>query len=381
MAFTGKATYASFSAEVSRDVSPLVSLLAPRVTPLLDYLGDPLEPTNTPVGSTEHLWLEDEYAPAFTLTMSTAVESATADTGIQVNAWGLKVQVGDILSLRTVDTDNEHLLVISIPGANSILVSRAFGGTTNTSLAAGSALGFVGNAKLEGADREPDISRVRVTKTNWVQYMAKPIEISGTMEAVIKDGGIVSEFSYQAQNRIEEVMRDLERSALLGSSIGTIGSSTVRRTMKGVWRWITTTHTVVTFSQSFLDNAILAGVEKGATGGYDTLIAGARVKIALDQLPATSLMQYRDDRTAGTNIQEYLSGLAGPMRIVYTPQMDSRGAILCRKQDLAVKPLRGRTLQLKEYAETKDSRQGEVIGEYTVEVRRADQMVRLYFTG
>ena len=44
-------------------------------------------------------------------------------------------------------------------------------------------------------------------------------------------------------------------------------------------------------------------------------------------------------------------------------------------------PLQGRSFQLKNYAETKDARQGELVGEYTVEVRRAASMVRGYITG
>ena len=41
MAFSGKATYSAFAAELVRDVSPVISLLSPRRTPFLEFIGDP----------------------------------------------------------------------------------------------------------------------------------------------------------------------------------------------------------------------------------------------------------------------------------------------------------------------------------------------------
>lgn len=381
MAFSGKATYSAFAAELVRDVSPVISLLSPRRTPFLEFIGDPVHVANVAVGSTEHIWLEDELTPQFTLTVSTAVDSATANTGIQVDGWGAKVQEGDILRIGGFDTTEEHVAVLSAVGTNSILVSRAFGGTDNTSLAAGGTLGFVGNAKLEGDDRKPDISSVRTQKTNWVQYYAKPIEVSGTMEAVNKEGGVGSEYNYQAVDRIETALRDLESSALLGSSAQTIGDGSTRRTMKGIWRWITSTHTAATVTQSFIDNAILAGYLNGAQS-YDFIVCGPRVKLGFDRLPGAAIVQSREEETFGTQVTLYQSGLSEtPLRVINTRQMDARGFVIGRSDDIRVVPLQGRSFQLKNYAETKDARQGELVGEYTVEVRRAASMVRGYITG
>jgi len=381
MAFSGKATYAAFSVEVQKDVSPTISLLSPRATPFLDFIGDPARAGNVAVGSTEHIWLEDELTPNFTLTVSTAINSATAATGIQVNGWGARVQEGDILRLGGFDTTEEHLVVTSAVGVNSILVSRAFGGTTNYSLAAGGTLGFVSNAKLEGEDRKGDISSVRVQKKNFVQYYAKPIEVSATMEAVNKEGGIGSEYNRQAVDRIETAIRDLESSALMGASVETIGDGTTRRTVKGIWRWITSTHTAVTLTQSFIDNAILAGFLAGGSS-YDFIVCGPRVKLGFDRLPGAAIVQARSDHGIGTKVTEYNSGLSDtPLRVINTRQMDARGFIIGRSDDIAVLPLNGRSFQLKNYAETKDAKQGELVGEYTTEVRRSATMVRGYITG
>jgi hypothetical protein len=381
MAFTGKATTDAFSVEIQKDVSPIISLLSPRHTPFLDYIGDPTRTANVAAGSIEHIWLEDELTPQFTLTVSSAINSATAATGIQVDGWGDKIQEGDMLRLGGFDTTEEILEVTSAVGANSILVNRAFGGTTNYSLAAGGTLGFVANAKHEGEDRKNDISRVRVQKKNFVQYYAKPIEVSATMEAVNKEGGIGSEYNYQAVDRVETAIRDLESSLLLGASVETIGDGTTRRTVKGMWRWATTTHTAVTLTQSFVDNAILAGYLLGSAE-YDFIVCGPRVKQGFDRLPGAAVVMSQAEQTIGTQVTVYRSGLSGrDLQVINTRQMDPRGFIIGRSDDVAVLPLQGRSFQLKNYAETKDAKQGELVGEYTAEFRRAATMVRGYITG
>jgi hypothetical protein len=201
------------------------------------------------------------------------------------------------------------------------------------------------------------------------------------MEAVNKEGGIGSEYNYQGVDRIETALRDLETSALLGSSIETIGDGSTRRTMKGIWRFITETHTAITLTQSFIDNAILAGYMKGASE-YDFIVVGPRVKLGFDRLPGAAVVQSRAEQTVGTQVTLYQSGLSEtPLRVINTRQMDARGFIIGRSDDIAIKPLQNRSFQLKNYAETKDSRQGELIGEYTAEVRRAGTMVRGYITG
>lgn len=381
MAFSGKPTHATYELELLKDVSAVVSRLSEISVPFLSFIGDPEGFANVAVGSTEHNWLEDEYTPGFTLTASTAVDSATAATGVQVDGWGDKLQLGDILRIGGFDTTEEHVLITSIVGANSVLFNRAFGGTSNHSLAAGGVFGFVSNAKLEGEDRQPDISLVRTQKTNWVHYMAKPVEVSGTMEAVAKAGGITSEYDYQMADRLRGILRDLERQVLLGASVGTIGDGTNRRTLKGAWNWITNTHTATTMSTSFLDNAVESGYDLGGDE-YDFLVLGSRAKVQLDQTPAVNIIQTVDETKIGHMVTVYQSGLSpSPIRVITTRQMDPRGFILGRREDFRVLPLKGRSFQRHDYAETKDSKQGEVFGEYTLEVRRAGAQVRGYVTG
>ena len=225
MAFTGKATYSAFAAEVAVDVSPIIAVRAPIVTPVLDLIGDAMRPVIAE--STEHTWREDEYAPAFTLICSSAITSVTAgDVEAHNVDFAPYVQVGDIVQLGSQDDANgvEHIQIASIAvtvndgtGATSLYFRRAVFGTSIRSATAGTSLTFLANASLEGEAQRPDISRVRVTKTNWVQPFVKPVEVSLSMDAVTKYS-VGSEFNFQAQRRMDEALRDLENACLRGTS-------------------------------------------------------------------------------------------------------------------------------------------------------------------
>ena len=82
MAFTGKATYSAGATlpELAEDVADLVSIVSPYETPLLDHLGDPPRPA----ASTYHEWLEDELLPN-----TDAINDATwtDPAAMQPSAW------------------------------------------------------------------------------------------------------------------------------------------------------------------------------------------------------------------------------------------------------------------------------------------------------
>src|SRR3954463_14772274 len=99
MAFSGLSTNKYFTPSlVGEDISEIIRTLAPYEAPLLDWLGDP----DGYATSTKHEFIEDFLRPR-TITASTAVASATANTGIQVNGLGEALTVGTILELTTRD--------------------------------------------------------------------------------------------------------------------------------------------------------------------------------------------------------------------------------------------------------------------------------------
>ncbi len=392
MAFTGKTTYSATDAEVARDVAALISLRAPVVTPVLDRIGDAINPAPASAAeATEHTWRDEELSPGITLICSTQITSVTATEALEVDGWAGRVQVGDVLQLGSVDDTNgvENVQIASIIGgggsasANSIVLTRAVFGTTMRSATAGTSLTFIANASLEGEAQRPDISAVRVVRKNFIQNIVKPVEVSLTMEQVTKDAGVGSEFDHQVGRRIDEALRDLENSFLRGTSTETIGNGSVYRTMKGLWSWISNTHTVTDngLSTDFIDDAILSGWQLGRVGGYNVMFVGATAQRKLDGLPEVQRVASQNDRNITRVVRTYESGLSGgPIEIIVTPQMDPRAFIITHTDDLAVIPLQGRSFQVYDYARTGQSRKAELVGEYTAEVRRHQTMIRGYIT-
>jgi len=391
MAFTGKATYSSFAAEVAVDVSPIIAVRAPMIVPVLNLIGDATNPVAAQ--STEHTWREDEYSPAFTLICSSALTSVAAGDHVTYNVdFAPYVQVGDVVQLGSQDDANgiEHLRISSIAvtvkdgtGVTSLVMQRGVFGTSVRSATAGTSLHFIANASLEGENQRPDISRVRVPKTNWVQPIVKPVEVSLSMDAVTKYGQIGSEFDFQAQRRIDEGLRDLENAILRGTSGETVGNGTTYRTIKGLWSWITNTRTVTQaqIDTDFLDDAIESGWLLGRYSGYNLMIVGGTTQKLLDRLPDVQRTASQDERGITRVVRTYESGLTGgPMRIVVTPNFDPRAFIITHTDDLAVVPLQERSFQFYNYALTGQSRKGELAGEYTLEARNAVTMVRGYIT-
>jgi hypothetical protein len=94
MAFSGKATYDN-SAQIGEDVSDIMLLISPNETPFLDVLPPPL----TPAHNIYHQWGEEKLGPD-RLVVSTAVNSATAATGVTINGFGNQLQRGMLVELE-----------------------------------------------------------------------------------------------------------------------------------------------------------------------------------------------------------------------------------------------------------------------------------------
>ncbi len=168
-----------------------------------------------------------------------------------------------------------------------------------------------------------------------------------------------------------------------GTSTETAGNGSTYRTIKGLWNWITNTHTVTQnkLDTDFIDDAIESGWLLGRYGGYNLMVVGGTAQKFLDRLPDVQRTAMQDERGITRVVRTYESGLTGgPMRIVVTPNCDPRAFIITHTDDLAAVPLQERSFQFYNYALTGQSRKGELAGEYTLEVRNAVTMVRGYIT-
>jgi hypothetical protein len=367
MAFTGRATYDNDEL-IAEDVSNLVSTISPFETPLLDYLGDAASPATNVL----HEWVEDSLSPG-SLIHSSAIGSVLTNTAFRVNGTGNELQVGDILRMvpGNIIAGEELMQVVTVHGANSITVSRAFGGVGANSSAAGGTLELISNASLEGADVSGDIGMNRTRNFNFVQQFQKPIEVSDTQRAVNNLGGIDDEYAYQLEARTKEILRDLEKAVILGAAGGnSFGSATAYRSMKGIWRFITTNQNTTTaaLDDSFLGDSLVKSAWDNGGDDVDVIIADAQWKRAIDGLIDTRIRVTTDEDTLRTEVTYYESSFGRQAILPPSRHMPYKSAMALASDRIEVVPLQGRSFQHQQLAKTGHATKGVVVGEYTVAV-------------
>lgn len=384
MAFTGHAVYdTGVMDEIAESVQTVITDISPRETPFLDATGD----ADLPARHVLHEWLEDDLAPN-RLAAGAAVASSTADTAIAVSGGlGRFMQPNQVLSATTVTSGQgsaEHMRILSIQGPNTIVVERAFAGTSASSYDSADLFIVIGNATLDGQDVSVDSSRPRTRVNNWTQIFKQDVIVSGTSESMDYLGGITSEMSHQVRKKLIEAMRELERTVILGrTGVNTTGSGTAVRSMRGLMQFIdataanvktytTTTGSAATaFEQNLLD-AIEVAWQNGGTD-IDLIMAGAKLKRQIDQLNAERIRTVNVDPRFGNTVYQFTCAY-GELRIMLNRWMHGNQAVVVATDRVKVTPLQKRAFTYKPIATRGDWEGGMVIGEYTLEVRNPKGM-------
>ncbi len=369
MSFTGKATYTAGSAlpESAEDVSDLVSIASPFETPLLDALGDAPRPTR----STVHEWMEDALLPNTDTVNDTVYGNATTDTAFTV-AHGSRFRAGDSIRIST----GEVMLVTGV-ATNDLTVVRGYGGSTAAALSNGLVITILGNAALEGDDAAAARFTSRNRVANYTQIFSATAEVSGSEEAVSQIG-IGSELTFQANNRLRELLRDLESTVIGGRAAASSpeGNASTRRTMKGLLQFITTNRLspgVGGFpSDSALSeeqlNLALRQLWTGSNARVDLIVVGGQEKRSMNNFISASR---RFDQMA-TGFRQLISSYEsdfGICRVILSRAVPAGTVLLLDSTRIGVLPLAGRSFQFKRLAQVGDRSTGQVLGEYTLELR------------
>lgn len=374
MPFSGKATYDNYPL-IGEDVSDILLNMSVTETPFLDLLPEPEQPAINVV----HQWTEEALGPD-RLTTSTAINSATAATGVQVAGFANLLTVGQLLEL---ENQGEIVQVASIPGANSLLLNRNFGSRGVSSMVAGSNLFVISTAELEGSETSGDITRARTRRINYCQIFKKPVTISGTDRSVITAPDIGDEFDHQVTLRVIESARDFEKAILRSVASGSsIGSASAYRTMDGLRQWFTNLNSTIaatSFAANPLDyvNDQLQNAWNAGARDLDVIVCGSQWKRELSSTNAARLLIDQNDPTARRQI-EYIQTDFGSPRLVLTPWLPDRHIMGVSTRRVRPVPLRGRSFQRQDLAKTGDSDKAHVIGEYTLEVHHPDKMFQAH---
>ena len=372
MAFTGKATYSAGTTlpELAEDVSDLIGIISPYETPLLDALGDPMKEAT----STHHEWLEDELLPNKDAINDDTFTDPAADTDFVVDN-GSRFRVGDQIQ---VEGSEELMLVTAVDtGTNTLTVVRGYAGTTAEDLADNQVINILGNAALEGADKPGVRFTNRSRCGNYTQIFTAAVEVSGT-DVAASQLGLADEMDYQKQERLRELLRDLENTVINGGQPGSNpeGSSSVRRSMKGIIQHLSTNvfHTGDSGFPTGNDlneakiNYVLRRIWESSNGNVDLIVVGGFQKRKINAFTADSRSYAANDTTFTDMISVYESDF-GVCRVVTTRWLPQGAVLLLDSSRVSVLPLAGRSFHFKPLASSGDYECGELIGEYAVELK------------
>ncbi len=356
MPFSGLATYDNFEG-IGEDVSDLVAFIAPFETPLLDVIGM----SDQAATSVKHEWLEDTLNPT-TDVASTAVASAAGQTGINV-AHSPYFRIGDVVQI-----DKEVMLVNSVFETNTIGVTRGYGATAAAAHIVGSTITIIGNAALEGEDTDEDRTTRQVRKQNYCQIMKVGVKISGTAQAVgwITTGDKLADAKVM---RLRELLRDLEKTVLLGrTDVSTIGSDTARRTMAGiVCSLATNVVSYGTLTESALGNLLQLCYNQGSRD-VDLILAPPKQKRLISGWNG-SRIHVTNDANAYRNVVEVYESDFGAQRVIMNRWLPDDTILVLDSSRIKVVPLKGRSFQYEELSKGGDYVRGQVVGEYSLELR------------
>ncbi len=384
MAFTGKATYGAGVdlPELVEDVSDVIGIVSPYETALLDHIGD----AKRPAQSTVHEWIEDELmANADAINQSSFSPSATTATTITVDN-GSRFNVGDLVQ---PENSGEVMFVAAVTG-DTLSVVRGYGATTSEALADNMVLNILGNAALEGDDAPVARFTNRTRQQNYTQIFTSSIDVSGSMQAS-RAFGVDDEVDYQKQERMRELLRDLENCVINGVApeFTQVGSASVRRSMNGIIPLIQTNDLAPgedgmpdgsgTGSDELneeLLNAALRRVWDQSSGSVDTIVVGGAQKRKINDFASAS-RQYVPEETSFRDMINVYESDFGVCRVVLSRWVPADTLLLLDSSRIEVMPLQGRSFHFKPLAASGDSFKGQVIGEYTLEMKNEQAHAKL----
>lgn len=375
MSFSGKATYTAGATlpEIAEDVSDVIGIVSPHETPLLDHLGDPQRQAT----STIHEWLEDALLPNTDAVDDASLTGPTTLTTFTVEN-GDRFRVGDQIRLAGKP---EVMLVTGVSG-DDLTVTRQYGGSTSAAVADNDVVQIIGNAALEGDDAPVARFTSRSRQRNYTQIFTASIEVSGSQLAAT-GVGVRDELDWQKQERLRELLRDLENCVINGiaPAANQQGSASVRRTMNGI-RSLIQTNVFLPGSDPIPEgagsnadllnedvlNAALRAVWEQSSGGIDTIVCGGFQKRRINSFISSSQRFARRDVTFKELVNVYESDF-GVCRVIMSRWVPADAVLLLDSSRISVMPLAGRSFHFKPLAASGDADLGQVIGEYTLEFR------------
>ena len=334
----------------ARDVSAAFNLINRPETPLLNAVEQP----GSALNDTHYWW--DDVRQAIQTSLTAAY---TKDALVLPVAAITGIRVGTLLAV-----DNILYRVASIATLNVTVVLLSSADVAHSS---GAVVTILGNAALEGADYEDADWTTEVQRYNVTQILNDFIRVTGTQRAIRReanDGDLVLQM---AERKLERLYLDLGRMIWRGIRVAPT-DNTGRRIMGGVDWFISQNGyapSAATFSEDNFDAFLLALDQLGANLGEIWVNPAAMSYFS--GLDSSKVQLQREDTTRGVYVNRYISKYGHELLLKTDPNAPTGKIYVFRTDQVKVRPLAGRQMQVQDLAKTGDSEKKEILGEYTCE--------------
>lgn len=277
-----------------------------------------------PFADAQLTWVEDTLNQT-KITGDTAASLASTTTTINVAQSDAAVmKVGYILEADTTVGGGLEQMQVTAIAATALTVSRAFKGTAAT-YTTNTVFRVVNTPINPNSDLGPDLSRQRLTKTNFINRFRKDVNIDS--EAIIRaqngyTPGVVDELGYQVQQRYAELLRDIEQAVLYSYPNASGNPTNDFQTMYGLVSMLDGTFnataapvtTAEALTDTVLNNMIQNIFKQGAVSKL--LATGPRLTQVIGALYSDTIRREQSDRVRGFFVNVFDPSMANPHTII-----------------------------------------------------------------
>ena len=356
------------ASNIHEDLRDVVDLIGPAETPFLARIGFGGEPaTNTKID-----WAEDELHAISTLTTEALDNS---ETGVDVTATtGTEFYEGSIIEVD--DGSDAERMIVTASAANSLTVARGQCGTSATTHDTGATVRLLGHTSYDNTDITTDKTKTASIKSNYVQPILIPLEITEIGKAVnsVKGADI---WQYEKEIRLKEALRSLEIAALRGAkqSSSPQGSGSVMSTMDGCIALVSTNETAA--SSATLTEAHLRAAMKTSWDNGSSVNLGVCNAFQAEQISSWMEGRVRQavgESRVGSVVTQYVCEY-GSIDIMLNRYMPNDTVLLVDPSKIQLRPMIPWTYF--EVARTGTAEKGFVYGVYSLELRNEKQHAKI----
>jgi hypothetical protein len=349
-------------------LSDVASRLAQRETPFLDKILK----QGKAVTNVQHFWVNRRLV-GIVDQLQANVDDGTTNVAVRV----VGESAGGIATKYVVGTtfviDSEYFEVVSIDTSNmptyTELTCKRNLDSTHAAHTAGARVEIINKPKVEAYEPSENEAEVGERDSNYTQIFARLVEISYTAmntKQIDAEGDVED----QVENKIKEMLQELERTSLYG--IASIDGTGKNRRMGGIIPVIpagmkfTGSSNAVTVD--LLDKAIFELLELGAKP--NAIYASNSQKKMLNKLQQDRFKQAQGQDTEKLkNVLGTYECEAGSLPVVRCPSLFPGHILIASTDNLSVMPLQGSGFQMEALAKVGLLERAQAWGEFTMERR------------